>query len=106
MTKRISAFEKQCVTINRRLKDKASEKTTNEIYYRSLKVGTITRMWHKRRIYYCSECGCEVNNNVFAKECPQCHAKWNSGGTLYVQNGCGLLHDDGGQGRHSVVPSL
>lgn len=84
MTKRISAFEKQCVTINRRLKDKLSEKTTNEIYYRSLKVGPITRMWHKRRIYYCSECGCEVNNNVFAKECPQCHAKWNSGPEPYM----------------------
>lgn len=79
MTKRLTAFEKQCYAINNRLHGVLNDNTAKDIYYRTMKVGPITRMWHKRRIYYCSECGQEVHGDeMLAKECPHCHAKWNS----------------------------
>lgn len=83
--KKLSEFEQACRTINDRLHGVLHKNTARKYYYRAMKVGAITRTWHKRRIYYCSECGQEIHGGVFAKECPHCHAKWNSNPEPYMQ---------------------
>lgn len=67
-------FEKQCIAINNRLRE-PSKILQAIIAKRIFPAGVITRMYRRRKVFYCSECGSEIGVPT-QKECPQCHAKW------------------------------
>lgn len=68
-------MREQCDKINLRLKDKPGKTMTYRLYRKLYKPGVATRMYRKRRVYFCTECGCEIGVPT-AKECPQCHTRW------------------------------
>ena len=72
--KQTESFEKRCVAINNRLREPGDELKA-AIAKRIFPAGLITRMYRRRRVFYCSECGCEIGVPT-QKECPKCHAKW------------------------------
>lgn len=67
-------FEKQCIRLNSHLRE-PSKQLQEAIGKRIFPAGVITRMYRRRKVFYCSECGCEIGVPT-QKECPQCHAKW------------------------------
>lgn len=73
--RKVSAFEKQCTTINNRLKKIPGKTTALKIYNRVYQAGLVYRNYRRRKVFYCSECGSEIGVQT-QKECPVCHAKW------------------------------
>ncbi len=67
-------FEKRCIVINNRLRE-PSKTLKIAIAKRTFPAGLITRMYRRRKVFYCSECGSEIGVPT-QKECPVCHAKW------------------------------
>ena len=68
-------FEQRCIVINNRLRDNPEGQTKQAIYRKVFQSGIIVRQYRRRKVFYCSECGCETGV-LTQKECPVCHAKW------------------------------
>lgn len=73
--RKISAFEKECTTINNRLHKFPGKLKALKMAKRIYQAGPIYRKWYGKTIHYCSECGNQINW-IGQKECPYCHAKW------------------------------
>lgn len=70
------SFERECIAINNRLGYGYPKGETAERIYRHVhQPGLITRMYRRRKVFYCSECGSEIGV-LTQKRCPVCHAKW------------------------------
>lgn len=75
MARKLTAFEKQCTTINNRLSGYQKGDKERKIYGSVYQPGIITRMYRRRRVWYCSECGSQIGV-LTQEECPVCHKKW------------------------------
>lgn len=69
------SFEQRCIAINNTLKGLPKGRTEKAIYHHVFEPGLITRMYRRRKVFYCSECGSEIGV-LTQKVCPVCHAKW------------------------------
>lgn len=70
------SFERECIAINNRLGYGYPKGETAERIYRHVhQPGLITRMYRRRKVFYCSECGSEIGV-LTQKRCPVCHTKW------------------------------
>lgn len=63
------------MAINDRLRSIPNGDRERKIYGSVFQPGIITRMYRRRKVFYCSECGSEIGV-LTQKECPICHAKW------------------------------
>ncbi len=78
-------FEQRCLSINTRYERRSlTERQKRKFYNLTFEAGPITRMYRRRKVFYCSECGSEVQW-LGQKECPVCHAKWKAQVTEDVQ---------------------
>lgn len=71
----IKDFEKRCIAINDRLKDKPKGETAKAIYRRTMGAYPVYCKWHRKTIHFCSECGGGFEW-IGQKECPYCHVKF------------------------------
>lgn len=71
---RTKTFKQQCIAINNRLHE-PSKVLQAVIAKRLFPAGLITRLYRRRKVFYCSECGCEIGVPT-QHVCPQCGAKW------------------------------
>lgn len=71
----MAVFRKDCEKINARLHDRPGKTESMRIYRKLYKAGVATRMYRRKKIYFCTECGCEVQN-LGQKHCPQCGVHW------------------------------
>lgn len=74
----MTAFRKDCEKINRRLHDRPGKTETMRIYHKLFRPSVATRMYRRKKIHFCTECGCEVQW-LGQKRCPQCGTHWNNG---------------------------
>ena len=72
MARKLTAFEKQCTTINNRLSGYPKGDKERKIYGSVYQPGLITRMYRRRKVWYCSECGSQIGV-LTQEECPVCH---------------------------------
>lgn len=78
MARKLTAFEKQCTTINNRMSGHPCERVAMQIYRQVFQPGLIFRKYRSKyhpMKHYCSECGAQIGVAT-QKECPVCHAKW------------------------------
>lgn len=75
MARKLTAFDKQCTAINDRLRSIPKGDRERKIYDSVYQPGIITRMYCRRKVFYCSECGSEIGV-LTQKVCPVCHEKW------------------------------
>ena len=81
----IKDFEKRCMAINDRLKDKPKGETAKAIYRRTMGAYPVYRKWYGKTIHYCSECGGGFEW-IGQKECPYCHVKFTDVPHQYLGN--------------------
>ncbi len=74
----MTAFRKDCEKMNKRLHDCPGKTETMRLYRKLYKPGVATRMYRRKKIYFCTECGCEVQW-LGQKRCPQCGVRWTNG---------------------------
>lgn len=71
----MTAFRKDCEKINSRLHDMPGKTEAMRIYHKLYKPAIATRMYRRKKIHFCTECGCEVQL-LGQKRCPQCGVRW------------------------------
>lgn len=67
-------FELVATAIHEKMKA-PTQKQAEAIYRRTFPAGPISRMWRRKPVHYCSECGCEMEY-IGQKRCPQCGVRW------------------------------
>lgn len=70
-----TTFKKSCIKLNNRMKGHPGKSKALLIYKRSFEAGPLFRKRYGKKVYYCSECGGQIEW-IGQKECPHCHAKW------------------------------
>lgn len=71
----MTLFHKECDKINNRLHDYPGKTESMRLYRKLYQPGVATRMYRRKKIYFCTECGCEVQWRG-QKQCPQCGVRW------------------------------
>lgn len=83
-------FIENCARINDRLHRLPGKAATLRMVHDTFGANLISRMYRGRQVYYCSECGCEINDiaplESKGHRCPHCHTKWTDIPELQVNN--------------------
>lgn len=78
MAKKLTAFERQCTTINNRMSAQPCERVAMQIYRQAFEPGLLYRTYrskHHPTKHYCSECGTQIGVTS-QKVCPVCGVRW------------------------------
>ena len=71
----LTAFKAEVAKINKRMHKVPGKVERHKLFRKAFNAGVASRYYRGKKVYMCTECGCEVQWNG-QKECPQCHAKW------------------------------
>lgn len=78
MARKLTAFERQCTTINNRLSAQPCAAVSKRIFRQAFEPGLLYRTYRSRHNptkHYCSECGSQIRVTS-QKVCPVCGVRW------------------------------
>lgn len=78
---KLKAMRAKCDAINKTLSGYPTEEERERFCHMEFKQGVASRWYRNKKVFMCTECGCEVHV-LTQHECPQCHAKWDADGVI------------------------